>query len=134
MVTEKRPDQGLNAAVSAVLRGERAASGLTIEQLAAKASLSTPTVQRLLSNRRGLTIDYLERLCGALDLSPVHVLALAVERHTADPDLVRRIRNAIMHRTPPRGTPPAGGLDGDGRMERSKHGFEPGPRPTPAGD
>lgn len=78
-------DVGLNGAVVAVLREERAAAGLTLEEVAGRAGIPVVSVQRFLSARRRMTMDTFDALCGALGLDPVEVMGRA-ERRPDGPD------------------------------------------------
>lgn len=77
---EKDHSAGLNGAVAAVLRGERAATGLTLDQLAEKSGISLTSVQRFLQAKRDINVAVLAALAEALDTTPEAVVAAAQER------------------------------------------------------
>lgn len=81
---EKDHGAGLNGAVAAVLRGERAASGMTLEQVAAKAGIPVVTVQRLLAAKRAIDVAAIEALADALGTTPPDVVAAAKDRLARD--------------------------------------------------
>lgn len=89
------PAQGLNAAVAAVLEGERAAAGWTLEQLAEHSGVSYRTLQRLLRSRdRHIDLEVLDALAAAYNLLPEQIVAAAQERMSrADPDVYDAIRH-----------------------------------------
>ena len=93
-------DEGLNGRVAAVLRDERTSAGYTIEQLADRSGVPVVTVQRLLAARRAITIAALEALCFGLGLSPAVVMASALTRDHADPDLVARVIAGLQSAAP----------------------------------
>lgn len=81
---EKDPTKGLNAAVAAVLNGERAAQGMTFDDLAQHSGLSKSTLLRLLGSnlekRRDIDVAQLAAIAFALALDPTDVFADAVAR------------------------------------------------------
>ena len=78
---EKDPSKGLNAALAATLNGERVASGMTFDELAAATGISKRTLLRQLSTtERDLNIAHVATIAGAFGLSVVEVLAAAEER------------------------------------------------------
>lgn len=81
---EKDPTKGLNAAVAAVLNGERAAQGMTFDDLARTSGLSKSTLLRLLGSnlekRRDIDVAQLYSLAVALGMTPVDVFQAAVAR------------------------------------------------------
>lgn len=86
------PTDGLNAAVAAVLRGERAMSGMTIEELSERSGVPKVSVQRFLAGRRTINLDVLDALCMGLQLIPEDVVTQARERQRrANPELVERV-------------------------------------------
>lgn len=76
----KNPDEGLNAAVAAQLRAERAAADLTMQQLADRAEIPLVSVQRYLRAKRDIDIATLYALCEALGVEPFDVVAAAQTR------------------------------------------------------
>jgi transcriptional regulator with XRE-family HTH domain len=96
------PADGLNAATAAVLRGERAVAGMTIEELSERSGVPKVSVQRFLAGRRAINLDVLEALCAGLRLAPEDVLVQARERQRkADPELVSRVMAGMSRVTPP---------------------------------
>ena len=78
---EKDPGKGLNAALAATLNGERVASGMTFDELAAKTGISKRTLLRQLSTtERHIDISHVAVIARAFGLSVVEVLARAEER------------------------------------------------------
>lgn len=55
--------------LAAALRSERAGKGWTIAELAAKAGVDRSYLGEVEAEKRAPTIETLEKLCGALDLS-----------------------------------------------------------------
>lgn len=77
---ERDPAAGMNGAVAAVLRGERAASGVTLDELSGKTGIPTVSLQRYLKGKRHLDIDVAWGIAVALDLDPSTVFAQAQDR------------------------------------------------------
>lgn len=74
------PSKGPNAAVAAVLNGERTAAGLTYEELAARTGLSKRTLMRLLSTlERDIDVNVLAAIAEAFNLTPAQTMARAEE-------------------------------------------------------
>lgn len=79
--TPKDRSCGLNGAVAAVLNGERAAAGITFEQLGADVGLSKRTVLRLLSTmERDIDVDVLAAMAARFSMTPVEVIEAAQKR------------------------------------------------------
>lgn len=86
---EKDPGKGLNAALAATLNGERVASGMTFDELAAATGISKRTLLRQLSTmERNIDIAHVAVMAAAFNLSVVDVLTRAEER------LERSVRGA----------------------------------------
>jgi hypothetical protein len=78
---EKDPGQGLNAALAATLNGERVASGMTFDGLAAATGISKRTLLRQLSTmERHIDIADAENIAGQFGLSLPDALVMAVAR------------------------------------------------------
>lgn len=77
---ERDPSKGLNAAVAAQLRAERAAADLTVEQLAREADMSPVSVQRYLRGKRHIDVAVLFQLAKALEVEPAEIVANAQRR------------------------------------------------------
>lgn len=78
---EKDPREGLNAALAATLNGERVASGMTFDDLAAATGISKRTLLRQLSTtERHIDIADAASIASAFGLSVVDVLAAAEAR------------------------------------------------------
>ena len=84
---EKDPSKGLNGAVVEVLRGERAAKRMTLEELAKKADMPYRTLFRYLSFERAVTMAVLEPVANALGVRPEWVMEQAAQRMEAKPRL-----------------------------------------------
>lgn len=101
----------LNAAVAAVLRGERAALGLTIEELSRRSGIPAVSLQRFLAARRTINFDVLEDLAPAVRMQPADIVILAQERISrGDPELVARMRAGIARAALPLGPDPEGSV------------------------
>lgn len=97
LVTVKResdPAQGLNAAVAAVLNGERVAAGMTFDQLADASGISKQQLLRLLSTtKRHISLEVLDILAPIFVTTPGRIIASAEERMArSDPDAYAAIR------------------------------------------
>lgn len=80
---EKDPAKGLNAALAATLNGERVASGMTFDQLAAATGISKRTLLRQLSTmERHIDIADAANIAAQFDLTLGQALAMAEERMT----------------------------------------------------
>lgn len=78
---EKDPSKGLNAALAATLNGERAASGVTFDQLAATTGISKRTLLRQLSTlERHIDINDAATIAAQFDLTLGEALAMAEAR------------------------------------------------------
>lgn len=71
------PVDPLTAAVAAELRAYRAASRLTIEQLAEATDISSRTLKRLLNAQRDIDVRVIDLLARALDFDPEELMARA---------------------------------------------------------
>ena len=70
---DKDPNSGMNAALAATLRAERAAKRMTIDQLADRSGIPKRTLIRLINAERSLNIEHAVSLAEALDL-PIEIL------------------------------------------------------------
>lgn len=78
---EKDPAKGLNAALAATLNGERAASGMTFDALAAATGISKRTLLRQLSTmERNIDVADAANIASQFGLSLGKALAMAEER------------------------------------------------------
>lgn len=77
---EKDHGAGLNGAVAAVLRGERAASGMTLEELADKTNIPVVSVQRYLAAKRPIDMAVLNEFAKALGLTSREIVVAAEAR------------------------------------------------------
>lgn len=100
-------EAGLDRRVRERLRQLRIEHGLTLQQVAAAASMDVSTLSRLESGKRRLAIDHLPGLAGALGVSVDELLRPAV---TPDPRIRREARThdgltlwPLTHRESPTG-------------------------------
>lgn len=79
---EGDPARGLNAAIAAVLRAERAAKGerITQDELAEAAGVPLVSLRRYLNGKRHINLAHLEAICDALGVDPRDVMADAARR------------------------------------------------------
>jgi transcriptional regulator with XRE-family HTH domain len=80
MTPIEAPDAGLNAAVAAELRAERAAQNLTVQELAVRSDVPYASLRRYLSAERNIDIATLHALSGALGTTAAEIVAAATER------------------------------------------------------
>lgn len=71
---------GLNGAVVEVLRGERAARRLTLEEVAKAAEIPYRTLFRYFNAERAITMAILEPVALALGVTPAYVMEAAARR------------------------------------------------------
>jgi transcriptional regulator with XRE-family HTH domain len=74
------PDAGLNAAVAAELRAERAAQNLTVQELAERSAVPYASLRRYLAAERHIDVATLETLAKALGTSTPDLVWAATER------------------------------------------------------
>lgn len=74
------PSEGLNAAVAAEIRAERAARQVTIDELADRSSISKSTLLRLLNERRLIGMEALSDIARALGVSATVIVGRAERR------------------------------------------------------
>lgn len=77
---EKDPSVGINAAVAAELRAERGAQKITVEALAQRSGVPKRTLLRLLNAERGIAMEPLTAIAGALNVPVSLVVSRAEER------------------------------------------------------
>ncbi|PHP52566.1 helix-turn-helix domain-containing protein [Actinomyces ruminis] len=77
---DKDPSIGLNAAVAAELRAERAAQQLTVEALAGRSGIPKRTLLRLLNAERAISLDALQALADAFGLQMSALITRGEER------------------------------------------------------
>lgn len=78
---EKDPAKGLNAALAATLNGERVASGMTFDGLAAATGISKRTLMRQLSTmERHIDISHVAAMAEAMGLTVGEVFVAAEAR------------------------------------------------------
>lgn len=75
-----RPDQGLNAAVAAELRAEKAAQGRTNEWLAEQSGLNKGSVRRYLAAERHIDVATLDAMATSLGSTPMMIVEAAQQR------------------------------------------------------
>ena len=76
----KDPSVGINAAVAAELRAERGAQKITVEALAQRSGVPKRTLLRLLNAERGIAMEPLAAIAGALNVPVSLVVSRAEER------------------------------------------------------
>lgn len=89
---ERDPSAGMNGAVAAVLRGERSATGLTLEELSGKTDIPVVSLQRYLKGKRHLDVDVVWNIAVALEMEPDDVWRQAstrLKREAGDPFAVQ---------------------------------------------
>ena len=79
---EKSHEHGLNGALAATLRAERAARRITIDQLVTSLGVSRSTVLRLLGGERAIDVAHLAAFAEAYKVDPA-VLIQAAEARAA---------------------------------------------------
>lgn len=77
---EKNHAAGWNAAVAAQIRAERAAAGLTLDQLAEKSGIPKRTLIRLINAERAIDVAHLAAVAEVFDLSLAELLDRARSR------------------------------------------------------
>jgi hypothetical protein len=82
--SDRNPAGGLNGALAAVLRGERAAQRLSLDRLAASSQVSRRTLIRLLNAERTMGLEQAAAIAGALGLRLPDALERAEERLAAE--------------------------------------------------
>ena len=78
------PTAGLNGAVAAELRAERAAKEISFEAIADRVSMSYRTLLRLFSAERFITIEALVEIAAALGVSVLEIVERAEKRVVKD--------------------------------------------------
>lgn len=62
-------------AIAAILKAKQQEDGQpSYTQIAARTTMSRPTVERILNGRRDITARYLREMCGVLGLDPAQVV------------------------------------------------------------
>lgn len=89
---EKESSRGLNAAVAAALRAEKAAAGMTNRTLAERSSITVASVQRYLAADRHIDVNVLDALAQALQTTPNRLIQAAQERMTRSDELAAAAR------------------------------------------
>lgn len=90
--TPADPRPSLNEAVAAVLRSERSAQKLTLDELATATAIPRVSLQRYLAGTRAMDVDQLASIAKALRLDVAEVLADAQRRlaRSAAPSVTMR--------------------------------------------
>lgn len=73
-------DKGLNGAVAAELRAEKAAQNLTNQDLAERSGIPVVSVQRYLAPKRAIDVEVLEQLAEALGKTATEIVIAAEQR------------------------------------------------------
>lgn len=84
-----QPHEGLNAAVAATLRAEKAAQDMTNDDLADNSGIPKGSVQRYLAAKRHIDVVTLEALARALHSTPRLIVQAAEERLAREADFPR---------------------------------------------
>jgi transcriptional regulator with XRE-family HTH domain len=71
-------DQGLNGAVVRQVKAERAASGMTVDQLAAASGIPVRSLVRYLNFERAVDLTNVDKLAAGLGLPLADLLARAI--------------------------------------------------------
>lgn len=79
------PAEGLNGAVAAELRAERAAQNMTLQQLAEAADVPFPSLRRYLAGERHIDVSVLEAVAAALSLDAFEIVRRAGARAAVGP-------------------------------------------------
>ena len=77
---EKSHSDGLNGALAAILRAERAAQRLSIADLVAHMGISKSTVIRLLAGDRAIDVAHLAAFAEAFGMDPAELMRSAEQR------------------------------------------------------
>ena len=77
---EKSHSDGLNGALAAILRAERAAQRLSIAYLVAHMGISKSTVLRLLAGDRAIDVAHLAGFAEAFGMDPAELMRIAEQR------------------------------------------------------
>lgn len=80
---DRNPSEGLNAAVAAELRRERAAQQVTIDTIVEQTGLSRSTVLNTLNAKRLLGVEAVAAIAQALGVSVTTIFSRAETRLTA---------------------------------------------------
>ena len=80
---DRNPSEGLNAAVAAELRRERAAQQVTIDTLVERTGLSRSTILNTLNAKRLLGVEAVASIAQALEVSVTTIFARAEGRISA---------------------------------------------------
>lgn len=78
--SDRDPSEGINAAIAAELRAERAAKRLTIDELSDKSGIPRRTLLRLLAAERHINVDQLAGLAVGLGVSQSDLFARGAAR------------------------------------------------------
>lgn len=87
---EKDHAAGLNGALAAAMRGERAAKGLSLDQVADRSGIPVVSVQRYMAGKRAIDVATLAALAEALELSPRELIEAAESRLARMDDIAAR--------------------------------------------
>lgn len=79
MSAETSHAEGLNGAVVRQVKAERAASGMTIDELAAASGIPVRSLVRYLNFERAISLELVDKLSAGLGLSPATLLTRARE-------------------------------------------------------
>lgn len=90
---DRDPATGLNAALAAELRAERAAKHMTIADLAERSGVSRSTLIRMLNAARPISVVPLQDLSEVLGVKTSCLLARAERRLAADQEITPRARH-----------------------------------------
>jgi transcriptional regulator with XRE-family HTH domain len=77
---KNHPGTRLNMAVAAEIRAERAAQGLTLEELSNASEIPVRTLIRLTKGERNINVNQLAKIGNALDVDPTELVRRALIR------------------------------------------------------
>ncbi|WP_136192012.1 helix-turn-helix domain-containing protein [Actinomyces procaprae] len=103
---DKDPSVGLNAAVAAELRAERAAQQLTVEALVGRSGIPKRTLLRLLNAERAISLDALQALADAFGVRMSALIARGEERLSRERERAEVVQLAERRADWPEGLPP----------------------------
>ncbi len=123
-------DEGVDARVRRRLRALRAERGLTLQQVAERASIDVSTLSRLESGKRRLALDHLPALAAALGVTTDQLIGVAPPLNPRVIGTPKRLDGMTMWPITHQG---AGGLQGFKMSISAKRTWVPDPLPVHEG-